>query len=71
MQQALEKNESGRVLTWEDGNRARGRVVPIATIDTALYGWCREYEERIGTICCEPPPCWDRVPNEEWPVAGS
>jgi surface antigen len=49
MQQALEKNESGRVLTWEDGNRARGRVVPIATIDTALYGWCREYEERIGT----------------------
>ena len=49
MQQALEKNESGRVLTWEDGNRARGRVVPIATIDTTLYGWCREYEERIGT----------------------
>jgi surface antigen len=49
MQQALEKNESGQVSTWTNGDRVRGRVVPIATIRTSLYGWCREYEEQIGT----------------------
>ena len=49
MQQALEKNASGQISIWEDGKRARGRVVPIATIRTTLYGWCREYEEQIRT----------------------
>ena len=49
MQQALEKSESGQVSTWAIGSRAQGRVVPMATIRTALYGWCREYEEQIRT----------------------
>ena len=49
MQQALENNVSGQMSFWAQGSRVRGRVVPIATIRTSLYGWCREYEERIGT----------------------
>src|SRR4051794_28235289 len=50
MQRALENNESGQVSTWVDGQRTQGRVVPIETFRTSLYGWCREYEERIGTF---------------------
>ena len=49
MQQAFENNVSGQVSFWAESSRVRGRVVPIATIRTSLYGWCREYEERIET----------------------
>jgi surface antigen len=49
MQNAFEKNPSGQIAFWYENSRVRGRVVPIATIRTSLYGWCREYEERIAT----------------------
>jgi surface antigen len=49
MQNALESSQSGHITYWDENSRVRGRVVPIATIRTALYGWCREYEERIAT----------------------
>lgn len=49
MQNAFESNESGQITYWDENSRVRGRVVPIATIRTSLYGWCREYEERIAT----------------------
>jgi surface antigen len=49
MQKAFENNQSGEIAYWYENNRVRGRVVPIATIRTSLYGWCREYEERIAT----------------------
>jgi surface antigen len=49
MQNAFEKNQSGEISFWYESDRVRGRVVPIATIRTSLYGWCREYEERIAT----------------------
>ena len=49
MQKAFENNLSGDVAFWHENSRVRGRVVPIATIRTSLYGWCREYEERITT----------------------
>jgi surface antigen len=49
MQKAFENNPSGQMGFWYESSRVRGRVVPIATIRTSLYGWCREYEERIAT----------------------
>jgi surface antigen len=49
MQNAFESNESGQITYWDENGRVRGRVAPIATIRTSLYGWCREYEERIAT----------------------
>jgi hypothetical protein len=49
MQKAFENSLSGDVAFWYENSRVRGRVVPIATIRTSLYGWCREYEERITT----------------------
>jgi surface antigen len=49
MQNAFENNESGQITYWDENSRVRGRVVPIATLRTSLYGWCREYEERIAS----------------------
>src|SRR5262249_27754616 len=49
MQKAFENNPSGEIAFWYENSRVRGRVVPIATIRTSLYGWCREYEEQIAT----------------------
>jgi hypothetical protein len=49
MQNAFENNPSGQIAFWYENNQVRGRVVPISTIRTSLYGWCREYEERIAT----------------------
>lgn len=49
MQAAFENNQSGQPSYWDENSRVRGRVVPVATIRTSLYGWCREYEERIAT----------------------
>jgi hypothetical protein len=49
MQNAFENNASGQIAYWDENSHVRGRVVPIATLRTSLYGWCREYEERIAT----------------------
>lgn len=49
MQQALEHNVSGQVTRWAETQRVGGGVVPIETVRTSLYGWCRDYEERIAT----------------------
>lgn len=49
MMQAFEKNLSGQAALWIENDRVRGSVIPLETIHTSLYGWCREYEERIAT----------------------
>ncbi len=49
MQNAFEHYQSGQIAFWSENSRVGGRVVPIATIHTSLYGWCRECEERIAT----------------------
>ena len=49
MQEALEHNPSGQITRWAETQRVNGRVVPIETIRNTLYGWCRDYEERIST----------------------
>jgi surface antigen len=48
MQTAFETYPSGKIALWSENDRVRGRVVPLATLRTSLYGWCREYEERIA-----------------------
>ena len=49
MMQAFEKNVSGQPALWMENDRVRGSVIPLETLHTSLYGWCREYEERIAT----------------------
>lgn len=49
MMQAFEKNVSGQPALWVENDRVRGSVIPLETLHTTLYGWCREYEERIAT----------------------
>ena len=49
MMQAFEKNLSGQAALWIENDRVRGSVIPLGTVHTSLYGWCREYEERIAT----------------------
>src|SRR5215469_2248130 len=49
LMQAFEKNLSGQAVLWMENDRVRGSIIPLATIHTSLYGWCREFEERIAT----------------------
>ena len=49
MMQAFEKNVSGRAALWMENDRVRGSVIPLESLHTSLYGWCRLYEERIAT----------------------
>ena len=49
MVQAFEKNVSGETVFWTETDHIRGSVIPLETLHTSLYGWCREYEERIAT----------------------
>jgi surface antigen len=49
MMEALEKNLSGQPALWAENNRVRGSVITLGTLHTSVYGWCREYEERIAT----------------------
>ena len=49
MMQAFEKNLSGQAVLWMENDRVRGSVIPLETLHTSLYGWCREFEERIAT----------------------
>ena len=49
MEWAFENNVSGQAAFWTESNGVRGTVIPLATLRTTLYGWCREYEERITT----------------------
>ena len=46
--QAFEKNVSGRATVWAENDHVRGSVIPLETLHTSLYGWCRLYEERIA-----------------------
>jgi surface antigen len=70
MMEALEKNLSGQPALWAENNRVRGSVIALKTLHTSVYGWRREYEERIATpaanyhlvgIAC-------RVQNGEWSI---
>jgi surface antigen len=49
MMQAFESNMSGQAVLWSENDRVRGSVIPLETLHTSSYGWCREYEERIAT----------------------
>ena len=49
MMQAFEHNMSGQAALWTENDHVRGSVIPLETLHTSLYGWCREYEERIVT----------------------
>jgi surface antigen len=49
MMQALESNTSGQPVLWVESDRVRGSVIPLETLHTSKYGWCREYEERVAT----------------------
>lgn len=48
VQHALETERSGRAVGWTDpGGSARGLVRPLSTMRSRLWGWCRDYEERV------------------------
>lgn len=62
IQRALEHDVSGAPVEWHDPiDGANGSVVPVLTEHSPLYGWCREFRERmqiaardydlIGTAC--------------------
>ena len=53
MMQAFERNPSGHATLWMENDRVRGSVIPLETLHTSLYGWCREYEERIATSAAD------------------
>ena len=48
MMEAFETNISGQPAVWAESSRVRGSVIPLNTLHTSLYGWCRGYEERIA-----------------------
>lgn len=69
IQQALEHHVSGDPVTWRDpSSDASGSVDPLLTVRSRLYGWCREFRERIsaaerrydlkGTACRERGGTW-------------
>lgn len=69
VQQSLEQQESGLPLAWNSPDGlSHGVVTPLGTTRSALYGWCRDYEERIetgghvyplvGVACRESGPDW-------------
>jgi surface antigen len=49
MMHAFENNTSGQAVLWIENDGVRGSVIPLGSLHTSLYGWCREYEERIAT----------------------
>lgn len=48
MQEALDHNASGDPRLWIGPGRAKGRITPLETVSSKLYGWCRSYEEEIA-----------------------
>ncbi|MDQ2803992.1 MAG: hypothetical protein M3Y41_15450 [Pseudomonadota bacterium] len=68
VQNALEHDASGYARLWDDpGEAAHGSVLPLATVRSAAYGWCRDYEERISAstrqyhlvgVACRSGPGW-------------
>jgi surface antigen len=48
VEDTLEHNASGQPALW-DAPGLRGSVIPLATVPSSTYGWCRDYEERIAT----------------------
>ena len=48
IQRTLEHDPTGRTRVWGTPAGARGSVVLLGTVSSAIYGWCRNYEERIA-----------------------
>jgi hypothetical protein len=75
IQQALESEVSGRSSTWRDAATGdAGDVQPLKTVQSATYGWCRDFAEHIrtagrmyslqGTGCRNATGAWDIVALE-------
>lgn len=69
IQQALEQKLSGEALVWHDpATDDEGDVLPIRTVQSSQYGWCRDFAEHIhatgraynleGTGCRNPSGIW-------------
>ena len=80
IQQALERELSGRPAVWRDGWTGNaGEVMPVRTVRSAHYGWCRDFAEQIrtpgrlynlqGTGCRNASGIWDIISLE--PSKGS
>jgi hypothetical protein len=72
IQQALEHASSGAAASWHDpATGDAGDVLPIRTVRSSQYGWCRDFTEHIratgrayelrGTGCRNPAGVWDIV----------
>jgi hypothetical protein len=72
MQQALERKLSGEATPWHDpATGDAGEVLPVRTLRSTQYGWCRDFAESIrsagrvyalqGTGCRNPSGVWDIV----------
>ena len=48
IQQALEREVSGEGASWHDpATGDAGDVLPVRTVRSSQYGWCRDFAERI------------------------
>jgi hypothetical protein len=72
IQQALEREVTGGGTSWHDpATGDAGDVLPVRTVRSSQYGWCRDFAERIraagrayemrGTGCRNPRGIWDIV----------
>jgi 17 kDa outer membrane surface antigen len=72
IQQALEHTMSGDAVSWHDPRTGDdGDVLPVKTVKSSQYGWCRDFAEHIraagraynleGTGCRNPSGIWDIV----------
>jgi surface antigen len=75
IQQALERDVSGQPTTWSDPTTGdAGDVLPLRTVRSAQYGWCRDFTEHIradgrvydlqGTGCRGAAGVWDIIALE-------
>jgi hypothetical protein len=72
IQQSLEQDLSGDAVSWNDpATGDDGDVLPVRTVRSRLYGWCRDFAEHIratgraynlqGTGCRNASGIWDIV----------
>jgi hypothetical protein len=72
IQQALEHDLSGDTVSWNDpATGDNGDVLPLRTVRSRQYGWCRDFAEHIraagrayslqGTGCRNAAGIWDIV----------
>jgi hypothetical protein len=72
IQQVLERDLSGDGMSWNDpATGDDGDVLPVRTVRSRQYGWCRDFAEHIraagrlynlqGTGCRSPSGIWDIV----------